>query len=172
VTGLVGGVSQPAPHVPTGALYTVLVIVHVLCAVIGFGAVVLTGVQAGRARRGPDAPGADGTRRYFRPGTNWAGRTIYGVPVFGFASIAASSGAWRPGDEFVVVGLLLWLTSAVVAELVVWPAERRIQVIVTQSWGEVTSAPALERACRRVAGVAALVGVLFVVAVVVMVARP
>jgi uncharacterized membrane protein len=172
VTGLVAGVAQPASHVPTGALYTVLVVLHVLCAVIGFGAVVLTGVQASRARHGPHSRGAESVRRYFRPGANLAGRSIYGVPVFGFASIAASGGEWHTGDGFVVVGLLLWLASAVAAELVVWPAERRLQIIVTQAWGEVGSAAELDRVSRRVAALAASVTGIFVVAVVVMVARP
>ncbi|MGA2521068.1 MAG: hypothetical protein ABSG81_09655, partial [Acidimicrobiales bacterium] len=72
---------------PTGPLYATLLILHVLCAVVGFGATVLTGVQAARARRGPSSATADGVRRYFRPGANWAGRALYGVPVFGFALI-------------------------------------------------------------------------------------
>jgi len=172
VTGLVVGVAEPVHHVPTGALYTVLVVLHVLCAVVGFGAVVLTGVQASRVRLGPAAPGADSVRRYFRPGTNWAGRSIYGVPVFGFASIAASGGAWRAADGFVVIGLVLWLVAAISAELVVWPSERRVQNMVTSDWGDARWAGDLERECRRVAALSALLGGIFVVAVVVMVARP
>jgi hypothetical protein len=171
VTGLAGGVAQPVHHVPTGALYSVLLVLHVVCAVVGFGAVVLTGVQAGRARRGPSAPGADSVRRYFRPGVNWVGRSIYGVPVLGFASIAASGGAWRVGDGFVISGLVLWLASAVAAELVAWPGERRIQVMVSSGWDD-GGAVELDRECRRVAAAAALLAGLFVIAVVVMVARP
>ncbi len=60
-------------------------------------------------------------RRYFRPGVNWAGRALYGVPVFGFALVAASDGAFDAGDAFVAVGLVLWLVAAVLAEVVVWP---------------------------------------------------
>jgi hypothetical protein len=143
-----------------------------LCAVAGFGAIVLTGVQAGRARRGPTAPGADGVRRYFRPGVNWVGRVVYAVPVLGYASIEASHGAWGAGDGFVVAGLVLWLATAVLAELVAWPGERRIQTIVTGGWDDTRWARELDRQCRRVSAAAAVVAALFVVAVVVMVARP
>ncbi|HVA02364.1 MAG TPA: DUF2269 family protein [Acidimicrobiales bacterium] len=161
-----------APSVPTGALYTILLMVHVLCAVIGFGTMVVTGVQAGRARRGPSTPGADAVRRYFRPGVNWAGRALYGVPVFGFALIAASDGAFRSGDGFVVVGLMVWLVAALLAELVVWPGERRIQVELTRRWGEADRAGALDRDCRQVSGAAVVLGVLFVVATVIMIGKP
>ena len=165
--------AAPSVHsVPTGALYSTLVVAHVLCAVVGFGAVVLTGVQAARARGGPSAPGAEGVRRYFRPGTNWAGRLVYGVPAFGFASIAASGGVWSPRDDFVVVGLVLWSVAALLAELVAWPGERRIQSLVTVSWDGPRQGSELDRLCRRVRAAAVAVAGLFVVAVVVMVARP
>jgi uncharacterized membrane protein len=173
---LVGGLrpvlgAAPRP-VPTGALYSSLLLLHVLCAVVGFGTMVVTGAQAARARRGPSAPGAEGVRRYFRPGVNWAGRALYGVPVFGFSLIAASDGAFRAGDGFVVVGLVLWLLSTLLAEVVVWPGERRIQVEVTDRWGDADTARALDRDCRQVAIAAAALAVMFVAATVIMVGKP
>lgn len=161
-----------AHGVPTGALYTILLMAHVLCAVVGFGTMVATGAQAARARRGPAAAGSDGVRRYFRPGVNWAGRVLYGVPVFGFFLLGASQGAFSAGDGFVVVGLVLWFVAAGLAEAVVWPGERRIQVGVTQRWDETGTDPALERECRRVAGSAAVLAVVFVAATVIMIGKP
>ena len=172
VTVLVGGDSPLVDQVPTGALYSTLVVTHVLSAVVGFGAVVLTGVQAKRAQRGPSVAGADGVRRYFRPGPNWAGRVVYAVPVLGFASIAASHGAWSADDAFVLFGLALWLVAALLAELVVWPAERRIQLLVSSGWDDAWRAGRLARDCLRASSVAWVVAAIFVSAVVVMVARP
>jgi uncharacterized membrane protein len=158
--------------VPTGALYSVLLVLHVVCAVTGFGTVVVTGVEAARARRGPVAPGADAVRRYFRPGVNWVARSLYGVPVFGLALIGASRGAWRASDGFVVVGLVVWLAATVLAEVVAWPGERRIQSVVSGHWGDVRFSAELDRECRRLASVAALLVVLFVASVVIMVGKP
>ncbi len=167
---VLGGAVRP---VPTGVLYTSLLLLHVLCAVVGFGTMVATGVQAARARRGPSGPGSEGVRRYFRPGVNWAGRALYGVPVFGFSLIAASQGAFRTGDGFVVIGLVIWLTATLVAEALVWPGERRIQVELPASWGdEGDGARALDRECRRVAISAAVLAVLFLAATVIMVGKP
>jgi hypothetical protein len=167
--------------VPTGAVYSILLLAHVAFAVVGFGALAVTGIQARRARRGPAAAGSDGVRRYFRPGINWAARALYGVPVFGFALISSSSGAFAAGDGFVVAGLGLWAVATVVAEAVMWPGERRIQEVVSTQWGNRGengggATPGRDRRfdddCRRVAGAAALLSVVFLTAVVLMVARP
>jgi hypothetical protein len=180
VTALVGvPVTVPGPGlvavvhpVPTGPLYTILLLLHVLCSVVGFGAMVLTGAQAARARRGPSGPAADGVRRYFRPGVNWAGRALYGVPLFGFALIAASGGAFTSRDGFVVVGIGVWLVAALVSEVVVWPGERRIQAEISEGWEDPSSAPALDRQCRNVVWASAVLAVLFLAAAVVMVGKP
>lgn len=158
--------------VPTNAGYTLLLLLHVASAVLGFGAVVLTGAQAWRARRGPSGSGADGLRRYFRPGVNWVARLLYLVPVFGFALLADSRGAFRADDGFVVSGLLLWLVAAVAAETVVWPTERRIQLAITDDWDAAAGTAELRRDCRLVAGAAAVLGGVFLAAFVLMVAKP
>ncbi len=166
-----------SPGVPTSAGYTLLLLVHVAAAVVGFGSLLLTGVFAARAIKGPSGSGAQSVRRYFRPGVNWAGRTLYLVPVFGFALLGDSKGVFDSSDGFVVAGLGLWLTAAVVAEAVVWPAERRIQGVVSDedAWrtGEAeTEAKAFLRDCRRVLFASSLLGAVFVIAVVVMVGKP
>ena len=158
--------------VPTGALYSSLLLLHVLCAVVGFGTMVVTGLQAAGARRGPSAPGAEAVRRYFRPGVNWAGRALYGVPVFGFSLIGASDGAFHAGQGFVVVGLVLWLVAALLAEVVVWPGERRVQAALTERWGDSDTAPALDRDCQQVVVAAAVLALVFVAATVIMVGKP
>jgi uncharacterized membrane protein len=167
--GMSAGTVRP---VPTGAAYTILLMLHVLCALVGFGTVVATGVQAARARRGPSAPGAAAVLRYFRPGVNWAGRALYGVPVFGFSLLAASNGAFSSGDGFVVVGLLIWIVTALMAEVMVWPGERRIQVELIDGWDEGRTTPALDRDCRRVTAAAVVVALLFVLATVFMIGKP
>jgi hypothetical protein len=176
-----GAVTPPAfpvavHAVPEGAFYSILLLLHVACAVIGFGALCLTGFQAHRAGRGPSAPGADGVRRFFRPGINWAARALYGVPVFGFALIAASRGAFSADDGFVVIGLGLWALATLVAEGLVWPGERRLQEVVSASgddiWGTAPADARFVRTCRRLALSAGALAVVFVVAVVLMVAQP
>jgi uncharacterized membrane protein len=171
-TGTAGSSVNAIRTVPTGALYSILLMFHVLCAVVGFGAVGVTGIQAARARRGPSAPGADAVQRYFRPGVNWAGRALYGVPVFGFALLAASSGAFDVADAFVVAGLVLWSAAVAAAEAILWPGERRIQVALSQGWGGQTLDLSLDRECRVVSATAVALTAVFVAATVLMVGKP
>jgi uncharacterized membrane protein len=163
---------------PTGPAYSIVLIAHVLCALAGLGTVAITGIQAWRARLGPDGPRGEAVRRYFRPGTNWAGRLLYGVPVFGFVLLALSNGAYDPGDGWVVAGLLIWLAAAALVELVIWPGERTIQRALAAPAVAPPAAPAsapgdeLERTCRRVALAAAALTAGFVGAAVLMVGKP
>jgi hypothetical protein len=149
--------------------YSLLLLAHVASAVVGFGALGVTGVQAARACHGPTGPHAVAARRYFRPGVNWSARVLYLVPVFGFALLVDSGRAFDVSDAFVLSGLGMWLVAAAMAEALVWPAERRIQRIVTHDWrlGE-----PLRRDCARVVSATWFLAFIFVSAVVVMVAKP
>ena len=160
------GSSRPAP---TGVVYTLLLLLHVASTVVGFGALGLTGFQAARARHGPSGPRAGSVRRYFRPGINRAARVLYLVPVFGFALLAESGGAFHVSDAFVLSGLGMWVAATAVAEQVLWPAERRIQRVVTHDWRPDES---LRRDCAKVVTATWFLILVFVAAVVIMVAKP
>ena len=161
-----------AHAVPTGALYTVFLLLHVASALVGFGTLVVTAVQASAAAKGPAGPRADAVRRYFRPGTNWAGRALYGVPIFGFALIAVSHGAYSSSDTFVIAGLVLWVTALLTAEALVWPAERRVQQVVERGWEHAGTSATLGRDCRAIVTGSVVLVAVFVVATVVMVGKP
>lgn len=151
-------------------LFGVLLALHVAVALGGFGALMVTGVQAWRLMRVTDTTTAEQLRRFFRPGTNWAARTLYLVPVLGAALVVTSGGADRFSDPFVETGLGLWACAVVLAEAVLWPAERRVQRMLAAGWPDRPSAE-LRRDCGRMAASAAVLTVIFLVAVVVMAGR-
>src|ERR1700722_2694841 len=129
------------PHQPDGAAFDIVLLLHVGCVVVGL---VTTGTAAATATRlrrllGSPVPLPDPLRRYFRPGVNWAGRTVYGIPVFGFALLAMSHGAYSLGQGWVLGGLALFGGVALVGEGVLWPAERRLQAALSST--ESTSRP-------------------------------
>lgn len=161
----------PAGVAPSGPAFSIVLLLHIASAVVGFGAMVFTGVQGARLGRGPDAKTAASLARYFRPGTNWAARMVYLVPVFGLTLVAMSRGAFDLRDTFVITGLSIWLASVVVAELVLWPGERRIQRALSTGWPAEVDRE-LERACRQVAWTAPVLAVAFVGAASVMVLKP
>ncbi|HEY3703208.1 MAG TPA: DUF2269 family protein [Acidimicrobiales bacterium] len=147
-----------------------VVVLHVLSAVVGFGAIFLSGVYAGLARRRPSGA----VRRYFRPGPNWAARGVYLVPVLGVVLVETSHGADRFAQVWVWVSILLWVLVAALAHAVVWPGERRIQQLVAglPPTGIGARQAELDRACRRVERAAVAIDLTFVATLVLMVAKP
>ena len=89
---------------PSGAAFDVVLLLHVACVVVGIVTVATAAATARRLGRlaRTAAPLPETLRRYFRPGVNWAGRTIYGIPVFGFALLGMSQGAYALGDGWVL----------------------------------------------------------------------
>ncbi|MGH9055840.1 MAG: DUF2269 family protein [Acidimicrobiales bacterium] len=113
-------------------IFDVLLALHVACAVVGFGAVAVSGVYGGTARRVSGRDRAEETRRYFAsPGRlEWL---VLAVPFLGAGALAA-----RPGsDDFTAVwvlgGAAIWLVSAGLLLWVVRPAERAIRTATSAS---------------------------------------
>ncbi len=144
-------------------IYDVLVALHVICAVVGFGFVALSGVYGAAARRPEHQHPWDETTRYFRS----SGRPellILVVPVFGAAALGFRPEGSQFGQVWVVVGLVVWAVAAGLLLMFVRPAEERIR-----RSGDREEA---RRPATRLAWAAAACDVLFVVALAIMVTQP
>jgi hypothetical protein len=117
-------------HQPDGAAFDIVLLLHVVCVVAGLVTTVTAAATAARLRRllAASVPPPEPVRRYFRPGVNWAGRAVWGIPVFGFALLALSQGAYGLHDGWVMGGLAIFVVVALLEEGLLWPAERRVQV--------------------------------------------
>ncbi|MGC8462307.1 MAG: hypothetical protein ACP5P9_01355 [Acidimicrobiales bacterium] len=134
-----------------GPLYDTVLLAHVLAALASMAVVSIAGAQALVLRRSSDLTPA--VRRYYRPAVNWGGRVLFLVPVLGATLVALSGGAWSYGDTWIVVGLVAWAAVALAGELVLWPAERRLQQLVA-TWPSPTSVGARAAAQAPDAGAA------------------
>ena len=158
---------------PMGAGYDVILILHILFALISFGAVVASAVAAARLRATPEgAKPTEAVANYFAPGVNWAGRTLFLVPVFGFILLPMSHGAYGIDDVWVQVGLALWLAVAVGGEIFLWPAERQVQAELVAIDTDHAEPERLAAACRGVLYGASTGAALLIAAAVVMFAKP
>jgi uncharacterized membrane protein len=161
-------------HQPDGAVFDIVLLLHVGCVVVGLVTTATAAATATRLRRllQSSVPLSEPLRRYFRPGINWAGRTVYGIPVFGFALLALSRGAYALGQGWVLGGLALFAGVALVGEGVMWPAERRLQAALTST----DVPPPIDRSLNRDAAAmtraATAALVLLVAGTVLMVAQP
>jgi uncharacterized membrane protein len=179
LTAILHPATGTAAAVPTGPGYDVLLLAHVACAAVALTTMAAGGAFAWRlAALAPGEEPGEALRRYYAPGANWAGRTLYGVPVFGFVLLARSHGASSLGDGWVMAGLLLWVLIAAGAEGLLWPAERRLRGWLAGTAGTgaapdpgggATPAP---RECRTVVTASAGLTAAMVAATVLMVAQP
>ncbi|MGD0944546.1 MAG: DUF2269 family protein [Acidimicrobiales bacterium] len=159
----------------TGPGYDLLVVLHALSAVLGFGAVGVTGTYATRARSVREPRKEPRLRRYFHPSTNWAERSLLLTPVLGAVALwtgdrSAVSQAWP------WIGLGCWVLAAAIATAWCWPAERRIQTWLADSGDPDESASGelaqFQDACRALQWGASAMSVCFLAAVVVMIGQP
>ena len=108
--------------------------------------------------------------RYFAPGVNWVGRSLYGVPVFGFA-LGRLGAALRPGRR--VGGARPHAVGGgrrCPPRGCSWPSERRIQGALAGPGAAPVAT--LRPPARTIAAVAALLVVVLIAATVLMVAQP
>jgi uncharacterized membrane protein len=126
-------------------LFDVLVVLHVICAVVGFGSLALSGVYGFTSRHpaGPEA--VEEARRYFRsPGR--LELAVLAVPVFGVAALGVQPGGGGLGQLWALLALGIWLTVTIVLIGVIRPAEARLRaVLVAPSPDEVAMATAAGR---------------------------
>jgi hypothetical protein len=167
---------SPMHQQPQGAAFDVVLLLHVGCVVAGFVTTVTAATTAGRLHRlvGAGSPLPEALRRYFRPGVNWAGRAVYGIPVFGFALVAMSQGAYAVADGWVLAGVVLFVALALVSEVVLWPAERRVRAALVSRVGDLSppSDPVVAAAATTMTRAATVALVLLIAGTVVMIAQP
>ena len=164
-------------HQSDGAAFDVVLLLHAGCAVVGIVTMLTAAATAGRLRRTLERRGelSEALGQYFRAGFNWAGRTIYGIPLFGFALVALSDGSDALGDGWVLAGLGLFAGVALLGEAAVWPAERRIGSVLAASGPVPHRADedgSVGRDARLMARGAGTALVLLIAGTVVMVAQP
>jgi hypothetical protein len=137
-------------HQPDGPAFDIVLIFHVGCVVVSLVTLTAGATTAARLRRLLSAgdPLPEAVVRYFRPGVNWAGRSVYGIPVFGFLLIALGHGAYSLRDGWIVAGLAVLVALVLLTEGTLWPAERRLQVALSPRRAGATPAVAAE-AVRR-----------------------
>ena len=129
----------------TGPSYDLLVGLHALSAVVGFGAVGVSGTYAARARSAAEPQAQEGLKRYFQPSTNWAERSLFLTPVLGAIVLWAGDSS-AVSQAWPWIGLGCWVLAVGIATGLCWPAERKIQMWLADA--PVHREAARVRACR------------------------
>jgi uncharacterized membrane protein len=114
--------------------YRIVLVLHILCAVVGFGAVMLNAVYATQVRNRRGAEGLAIAEANFRA-SKISMYFVYAVIVLGFALVGMSDKAWKFGQTWI------WL-AIVLAHGAIVPREKHVIELLRQEAGGGGPAPA------------------------------
>jgi hypothetical protein len=156
-------------------LERLLVLVHVACAIVGFGALALHSLTVARLRR------LDGAEAYAVARADYARarvaeKFLYVLPFAGVGAVWASDGRIGFGEAWIGAALGVYVAVLAVLHGVLGPARRRLLVLLGGLAGEPPSAEArrveLGLLGRRLSLGSAALDLLLVAALVLMIWQP
>lgn len=103
--------------------YNFVFLLHILFAIVGFGAVLLNGVYGAEARKRRGTEGLAIVEANFRV-AGIAEKFIFAVPIWGFGLIGLSDGVWTFGQPWVWLSLVLYALALTLSLTVVVPTVR------------------------------------------------
>jgi uncharacterized membrane protein len=159
--------------------YDIVKSLHILAAIIGFGAVFFNALYGFKAKekRGPEAAFLAHTVYDVSKIAEWF---IYAVFILGFAALGMSDDRWKFGQTWVWLSVLLYIVGIGLSHAIVLPNARRINALMDElaaggapgAGGPPPQALELEERGKRQATVAMVLDLILVVIVFLMVMKP
>ena len=149
-------------------IYKFLLVLHILSAIVGLGAVMLNGLYAAQTQKRPGPAG----RAVFESNvyvSQIAEYVIYAIPVFGIALIYTSDKAWKFSQTWVWLSLVLWFALVGLLHGVHRPNVRQLDALVGSGSGDVAE---MERRGRLASTMGAVLSLIVVATLVLMVFKP
>jgi uncharacterized membrane protein len=110
-------------EVGSGAYNTVLTL-HILAVVVGFGAIALSGLAAGRA--GSGSGGAAVVRSHWTVARGWAMWAVYAAFVLGIGLVLMSDEAWGFGDPWLSAAMGIYIVGVGAFHMLLAPARKQL----------------------------------------------
>ena len=158
--------------------YKLVLVLHVLCAIVGFGAVFLNGVYGNemKRRRGPDALAIyEANWKVSKIGEYF----IYAVFVLGLALVGMSDEVWKFSQTWVWLAIVLYVVAIGLSHGVLMPSVKRIGVLMREmvaagppTGGPPPQAAEMEQLGKRVAATGATLDLMLIAILVLMVFKP
>lgn len=109
-----------------GFAYNVVLLLHILCAIVGFGGVILNGVYASRARQLPPEQNLAVMEVNSFVSMKVAEIFIYLVPVFGFALLGLSDKAYQFSQLWVWLSIVIYVVALGVSHGALMPKVKQM----------------------------------------------
>jgi uncharacterized membrane protein len=121
--------------------YRIVLVLHIACAIVGFGAVMLNGFYAAQVRTRRGAEGLAIAEANHRS-SKIAMYFVYAVILLGFALVGMSDKAWKFGQTWVWLAIVLWVVAVGLAHGAIVPREKQVIELLRQETAGAGPAPA------------------------------
>jgi uncharacterized membrane protein len=162
-------------------VYKFVLVLHIVCAIVGFGAVFLNGLYAAQIRAYKGREGLAISEANYAV-SNVAEYLIYAVPVLGIILVPLSDDAWKFSQGWISASLLLYIVGIAVSHAVLRPGHKRLNVLMRElvdagpptagSGGAPPQVAEMEQVGKRMAAAGLSLDVLLIVIVFLMVFKP
>lgn len=151
-----------------GDLYNVVLVLHILAAIIGFGGMFIAGFYGVESRRLPGAEGLVVAQATLKVSGQVPTVAVCAVPILGILLILMSDDVWQFSQAWISLSFLLYFVLMGLATGLQVPTLRKL-VALRAAGGNATQVEALG---KKAAAVGAVVNVLWVITLALMVFKP
>jgi uncharacterized membrane protein len=112
-------------------IYKTLLVLHILVAIVGLGAVMLNGIYAAQAQKRVGSGGrAVSEANYFV--SSIGEKFIYAIPVFGILLVLASDKAYKFSQTWIWLSLLLYVIAIGISHSILIPGHKKINALLAE----------------------------------------
>ena len=112
-------------------LYKTLLVLHILTAIVGLGAVMLNGIYASPAARRTGSPRRAVSEANFSVSTIGE-YFIYAIPVFGILLVIASDKAWKFSQTWIWLSLVVYVVAIGISHAILIPGHKRLNALYAE----------------------------------------
>ncbi|MDQ3353639.1 MAG: DUF2269 domain-containing protein [Actinomycetota bacterium] len=160
----------------SGGLYNLVLLLHILTVVVGFGSFISSAPYARLARQRGGSEGLAIAEASASVTERVAQGSFYAVPVLGILLVVLSDGAIGFEEPWISLSFLLYIAAAVILRVVVIPAQRRSNAVaaelVANPGGKGAHGGELEKLGQRLAAFGGVFNLLFVAILALMIWKP
>ena len=159
-------------------LYKTLLVLHILTAIVGLGAVMLNGLYAAQAQKRPGPPGRAVSESNFAVSTIGE-YFIYAIPVFGILLVIVGHPLWKFSQAWIWLSMLLYITAIGISHAVLIPGHKRINALLLEmeqgpppAGGPPPQVAELQATGKKMAAAGATLNVFVVIFLILMIWKP
>ena len=162
-------------------IYKLLLVLHIIAVVVGFGGVVLNGLYGARAKRAGGREGLAISETNFWITERVAEPAVYAVFVLGLLLVLASDDVWGFDQKWISFSMLLYIIGIALSHAVMRPAVKRMNALQAElaaagpapgAGGPPPQVAELESLGQRVGAAGATLNVIVVIVIALMVWKP